>query len=513
MITNSIGMKLKLIPAGEFLMGSPDDEAGRQNIEGPQHQVRITRPYYMGLTEVTQSQWIAVMGSSPWKSKIGSNTEGDEFPATSMSWDEATAFCEKLSKIEGKAYRLPTEAEWEYACRSGSSTSYSFGSAAARIPDYAWCGDNAGDDGEKQTYTVAQKRANSFGLYDMHGNVWEWCSDFFSEYEPLPVADPQGPTSGSYRVFRGGCWHTPAVGCRSAFRARLGEPIKVDYLPSLGFRLALSPSGASPRISTPTTSTPPMSAPKPPLSIGDTADVITNSIGIKLKLIPAGEFLMGSSDDEAGHSDYEKPHPVKITKPYFLGVTEVTQEQWHVVMKTKPWEGKRFVKEGATYPATYVSWHDAVEYCAKLSESEGKSYRLPTEAEWEFGCRGGKSTAYSFGPDVNELSEYAWVMANAFDVGERYAHEAGTRKPNNFGLHDMHGNVLEWCSDWYNKEYYSSSAVSDPMGATAGSFRVFRGGGWDDSAEDCRSAYRGASDPSLRDDILGFRLALSQSSQ
>ena len=178
-------------------------------------------------------------------------------------------------------------------------------------------------------------------------------------------------------------------------------------------------------------------------------------------------------------------------------------------MKTKPWEGKENVKDGDRYPATYVSWDEAVEYCSKLSALEGKEYRLPTEAEWEYACRGGKSTAYSFGTDPSGLQSYAWFDENAWNVDEKYAHAVGGKQANPFGLYDMHGNVWEWCSDWYGT--YSAGAAVDPKGPSTGSYRVYRGGGWFYSAGICRSAYRISDVPSYRNVYLGFRLALSPS--
>jgi formylglycine-generating enzyme required for sulfatase activity len=250
---------------------------------------------------------------------------------------------------------------------------------------------------------------------------------------------------------------------------------------------------------------------KKPLPAGDTGDLITNSIGMKLKLIPAGEFLMGSPADEKDRMTNETQHRVEITQPFYLGVTEVTQGQWFAVMQTKPWAGEYVVKEGDLYAATYVSWDDANEYCLRLSENEGKTYRLPTEAEWEHACRGGTTTAFSFGNDAGSLNDYAWFITNAGNIGEKYAHEVGTKKANPFGLHDMHGNVFEWCNDWSGG--HDSSAVVDPQGPSTGSWRVNRGGGWGYSASGCRSAYRFESPPSYRHGYLGFRLALSSSVQ
>jgi len=243
---------------------------------------------------------------------------------------------------------------------------------------------------------------------------------------------------------------------------------------------------------------------------------ITNSIGMKLTLILAGEFLMGSPADEADRSDDEGPqHRVQITKPFYMGVTEVTQGQWFSVMSTKPWSGKEYVQEGDDYPAVYVSWEDVVAYCEKLSTKETKLYRLPTEAEWEYACRGGTTTAYSFataysfGSSTESLKDYEWFDENAWVPDDKYAHLVGTKKANPFGLNDMHGNVSEWCSDWYGSDYYGSSPASDPPGATTGSDRVYRGGSWASSAWDCRSAYRFRLAPSDRGHDGGFRLALT----
>ena len=238
-------------------------------------------------------------------------------------------------------------------------------------------------------------------------------------------------------------------------------------------------------------------------------DLITNSIGMKLKLIPAGEFLMGSRDREEGHQDDEGPqHKVRITKPFYMGVTEVTQGQWVSVMGTKPWTGKDYLKEGNDYPAVYVSWDEAVEYCEKMSTKENKSYRLPTEAEWEYACRGGTNTAYSFGSSSGSLKDYAWFDANTLDIGEKFAHTVGTKKANAFGLHDMHGNVYEWCSDLYDASAYGSRSgtTADPVSSSGSEYRVLRGGSWNDSSRDPRSAYRCRNQPDDRYYNLGFRV-------
>jgi len=200
-------------------------------------------------------------------------------------------------------------------------------------------------------------------------------------------------------------------------------------------------------------------------------DPIENSIGMVLVPIPAGEFMMGSQlssaavakrfDVPTSISEDEHPHHhVTLTKSFHLGRTEVTQNQWIAVMGTAPWTGKQSLKEGDNCAATCVSWEDAVEFCRKLSEKEGGEYRLPTEAEWEYACRAETTTEYSFGDDKSLLGEYAWYDRNAFHAEEKYAHTVGQKKSNPWGLYDMHGNVWEWCQDWFDN--YWSGDVTDP---------------------------------------------------
>jgi formylglycine-generating enzyme required for sulfatase activity len=239
-------------------------------------------------------------------------------------------------------------------------------------------------------------------------------------------------------------------------------------------------------------------------------DSITNTIGMTLKEIPAGTFIMGSPGDETDREDREHQHKATISKPFYMQTTVVTQGQWKAVMDTEPWTGwffnKSYVKEGANYAATYVSWNDAVAYCKKLSEKEGKTYRLPTEAEWEYACRAGTETAWSFGDDDASLGDYAWYDGNAFNIGEQYAHQVRLKNPNAFGLYDIHGNVWEWCHDYYEEDYYQQSPTNDPQGPESGSFRVFRGGSWCSLSRNTRSAYRLGRDADARLINYGFRL-------
>ena len=248
-----------------------------------------------------------------------------------------------------------------------------------------------------------------------------------------------------------------------------------------------------------------------PLHAQNTEDrkEVTNSVGMKLVQIPAGTFMMGSPTGEKDRFDDETQHQVTLSKPFSMGRTEVTQGQWKKVMGTEPWKGMQYVQEGDDYPATYISWNDAVEFCKKLSILEGKTYRLPTEAEWEYACRGGTKTAFSFGDNEAELGKYAWFRGNAWDIDEKYAHRVAQKQANPFGLYDMHGNVWEWCSDYDGYGDYPSGLRTDPEGPRSGSSRVVRGGSWYFGPYHVRSAYRNNSTPEDRYYFgLGFRLVL-----
>jgi len=228
-----VTMKLVLIRPGRFMMGSPDSELGRGDKEGPQHEVVIAKPFYLGVTEVTQAQYEAVMGTNP------SQFKGPTNPVESVSWNDAVEFCRKLSEKTRKTFRLPTEAEREYACRAGSKTRFSFGDSESVLGEYAWYASNSGG----KTHPVGQKKPNPWGLYDMHGNVAEWCADWYADYPKAAVTDHQGPASGTYRVLRGGSWYPTPDGCRSAFR-NYGTPgIRYNVF---GFRVVVSVSAAGP---------------------------------------------------------------------------------------------------------------------------------------------------------------------------------------------------------------------------------------------------------------------------
>ena len=242
---SGVEMKLVLIPAGEFMMGSPDSEKHRGQDEGPQRRVTISTPFHIGTTQVTQGQWRAVMDTEPWKGWLFTKAfarVGDDNAVSYISWHEAMAFCEALSKKTRKSVRLPTEAEWEYACRAGTTTRFSYGDD----PDYGNLGDYAWYDGnarrEKYAHPVGLKKPNAWGLHDMHGNVWEWCSDRYADsYAGEDTRDPKGPSSGSSRVSHGGSWYSSPWYCRTARRYGHLPSYRLNYI---GFRVVVA-SGSS----------------------------------------------------------------------------------------------------------------------------------------------------------------------------------------------------------------------------------------------------------------------------
>jgi formylglycine-generating enzyme required for sulfatase activity len=241
------GVKLEMIflKNGTFQMGSPESEKDRNENEGPVHTVELDG-FWMGKYPVTQAQYQAIMGTNP------SHFKGDNRPIENVSWNDSMEFCRKLSQRTRKTFTLPTEAQWEYACRAGTTTRYYFGDDEGRLGEYAWYWRNSGDkplsgdwdwntiqEKNGRTHPVGQKKPNAWGLYDMHGNVYEWCLDWYGSYTSGTKRNPVGPGSGSFRVLRGGCWHSNAGLCRSAFRGGF-TPSRTYSI--LGFRLVSTDS-------------------------------------------------------------------------------------------------------------------------------------------------------------------------------------------------------------------------------------------------------------------------------
>jgi formylglycine-generating enzyme required for sulfatase activity len=501
LFTNSLGMTFNKIQPGTFTMGSPDGvsehpigsgeipaaELGRVNDETP-HQVTITKSFYMQSTEVTQEQWAAVMGNNPsYYPSCGNNC-----PVENVSWNDIQIFIAVLNNMGEGYYRIPTEAEWEYVARAGSNTALTNGEISVEFCEYdpnlnnvGWYCNNAGST----PHLVAQKQANAWGIFDMHGNVWEWVQDWYGDYPTVSVTDPTGPASGSERVERGGSIFSDARRCRSAVRSTFAPDTRRGYL---GFRLVYKPS-------------------------------YTNSVGMTFNLIPAGTFTMGSPDGvseypigsgeipvaELSRDDNEIPHQVTLTQSYYLQTTEVTQGQWKSVMGSNP---SYFISCGDDCPVENVSWEDTQTFLSTLNSMVEGFYRLPSEAEWEYAAKAGSTTALANGDiTVPDTCDYDSVM----DLIGWYCYNANSstnpvaqKQANTWGLYDMHGNVFEWCQDWYAD--YPTNHVYDPTGPTGGTHRIRRGGSWLFKPGDCRSADRNYLAPDLRAGDNGFRLVYEQ---
>ncbi len=515
-------MAFQFCSAGSFMMGSPAGEINRGDDEN-QVQVRISQGFWMGQTEVTQRQWAAVMASNP------SQFEGDELPVEQVSWEDAQKFIGKLNQggglPEGWKYALPTEAQWEYACRACRSTAFGFGDSLSSQEanfDGGFPYGNAvkGSFGGK-TSLVGSYKPNAWGLYDMHGNVYEWCADWYAAALEGGT-DPVGASKGSVLVLRGGSWLDNGDGCRSAKR-RKSAPDDRNYFN--GFRVAaVREAGAAPETSPEVAPTLVVPAPVPvdlsttdeliPLE-GDTAGQsiqleINQGERMTFNFCPAGSFMMGSPTSERNRRENENQVQVRISQGFWMGQTEVTQRQWAAVMGSNPSSFK-----GDGLPVEQVSWEDAQAFIAKLNQSAarlgGWKYALPSEAQWEYACRAGRNTPFGIGEslsshEANFDGNYPYGTTQKGPYLGKTAN-VGSYAANAWGLYDMHGNVWEWCADWYGEKL---SGGVDPVGAATGSNRVFRGGSWTGIAQACRAAYRFIFTPGYRDRYLGFRVAAVQ---
>jgi len=468
-LPGNVNIEFAYIAPGNFVMGSPNDEANRDLDEGPEHPVTITHGYYLGLHEVTQRQWVAVTDTNP---SVFRQTVEDEDPldrpVDSVSWLESQRFIQRLNALGLGRFRLPSEAEWEYATRAGTTSPYAFD---GDVHQFAW----ANSRSFARTHLVGQKHPNAWGLYDMHGNVWEWCSDWYAPYTADNAIDPIGPLSGKEKVFRGGSWYDFPDALRSANRHR-HTPDK--GFTSIGFRLVMEPTIGEEKLA-----------------------ILPGGITMRFIRLPAGDFAMGSQQSEAGRAPDEGPvHRVTISKPVYMGIHEVTQAQWSAVMGQNP----SVFTEHENNPVEMVSWRDTQDFLSRLNalNLEG-TFRLPTEAEWEYAARAGSTTRFGFGddPEYGALLQHGWFYSRA----EGRSHNVGLKKPNAWGLFDMHGNVWEWCSDWF-APYANDLAVTNPQGPALGTHRVIRGGSWFNEPEALRSANRHRHDPDSRQTNLGLRL-------
>ena len=580
-----------------FMMGDNDGEVD----EGPEHEV-VLNGFDIGQYEVTQEEYETLMG-------MGSNPAhdfgvGDDYPVYYVSWFDAVEYCNALSVHEdltpcydlttwscnfgANGYRLPTEAEWEFAARGGVDwiDDYIYSGTTVNIGDFAWYQSNSG----LLTHEVGNKEPNQLNIYDMSGNVREWCNDWYLSdyYQTSPVDNPTGPVSGSNRVTRGGYYDNLAYDCRVASRFPFGPGTTENDI--IGFRVLRANIDENTAPNIPDNPYPTNGAIDVPVNTtlswecsdpeGDTltydvyfgeiaeldsihlvAEGITSaswepddldydtthywrlrvSDGYFRRLSPVwvfrteiivgsmigvvcGNFEMGNHFEDPGDPDDELPVHEVVVNNSFIGQYEVTQKQYRAVMGYNP---AHDFGVGDDYPVYYVSWFDAVEYCNALSVHETLSpcynesdwscdfsangYRLPTEAEWEYAAREGVNWIdnYIYSGTTTDLGDYAWYQSNSGLL----THEVGSKDPNYLNIHDMSGNVREWCNDWYSSEYYQEcydldpdNPVYNPTGPVSGSDRVTRGGYYGDPAANCRVSNRDIGDPEYAGCNIGFRI-------
>ncbi len=484
-------------PPGKFMMGSPEDEKGHKKNER-QHEVTFAKGFWMLESEVTQAQWEAIMENNPsyFKEPYLPNR-----PVDSVSLVDCQIFIEKLNKLspmqDGFEFKLPTESQWEYACRAGSQEAYS-----GELDEMGWYYVNGG----MTTHEVKGKKPNAWGLYDMHGNLYEWCSDGYEDYPSGSVTDHRTPSSsfGQY-VNRGGKYSSDAVFCRSAFR---GHNAPWDHDEGLGVRIILELSDQQDKDS---------KFPKETVEIFDSDDVPKSGSSKTIKLgekswvfryCEPGEFDMGSPDDEKGRSVSGTCRRVLITHGFWMLETPVTQDLYYAVRGENPsyHQGKEIFngkEEFVEYPVENVSWEDSRLFAKNLNNRLSKK---KSEAEWEYACRAGEK-----GASADDLEKKGWYKNNS----DGHTHRVKSKDPNDWGLYDMHGNVGEWCLDEYQKNLGEDEAV-DPLtrskkGSKKGSVKhvVRSGDGFAGDARDQQSFSRTGASTNKANPHIGFRLVLS----
>ncbi|VXD20737.1 formylglycine-generating enzyme family protein [Planktothrix paucivesiculata] len=524
---NNISLEMVSIPGGNFMMGAAQNEAFAKSNEYPQHQVNIAA-FSMAKYPITQAQWEAIMRYNP------SNFKGANRPVQNVNWYSAQEFCQRLSQKTGKTYRLPSEAEWEYACRAQTTSPFHFGESI-----HFYSANYNGTDGtyrEQTTDVGSFQKPNAFGLYDMHGNVWEWCADpWHDNYNGAPddgsVWESGGNTDS--RVMRGGSWNDDPWSCHSATRFKTWP---TGTFKNIGLRVVSSSNQTLWKIAM---NNHPDNAYQYNLGQEEETkrqqkefefDVITvnaqgnetkrehcraeffkedlgNNISLEMVSIPGGNFMMGAAQNEANALSNEYPrHQVNIAA-FSMAKYPITQAQWEAIM------GYNFSNfKGANRPVEMVNWNDAQVFCQRLSQKTGKTYRLPSQAEWEYACRAKTTSPFHFGETITaDLANYPATCTygsgpKGTDRGQTT--DVGSFPPNAFGLYDMHGNVWELCADPWHENYKGAptdGSVWESGGNT--NSRVMRGGSWANHPRDCRSAscldWHG---PGHRSKYHGFRV-------
>lgn len=546
------GVKFTMVPVkgGTFQMGgTPEQGSNVMDYEKPIHQVTLSS-YYIGQTEVTQELWYAVTGERPssnsWTQWTRDpNMMSDQYPAFLMNYDIAQEFIGKLNALTGLTFRLPTEAEWEFAARGGKkSKGYKF-AGSNDADEVAWhCGNS-----QDAFHPVALKKPNELGLFDMSGNIIELSNDWYGGYPSAAVTNPTGPESGSVKVRRGGSYSTKngdgtiriVDDCHISKRWSPSSNSANDR--DCGLRLAITSVPKTTGKAIVITKTDGTKVWYNALEVGSitlsgSATKAKNctftvcGVPFTMVRVDGGTFQMGATADQGSKADAsEKPvHQVTLST-YYIGQTEVTQQLWQAVMGHTPnlvFDGTSYAqwgvseqagsrtrgdenvrtrsigsniltKKGDNYPANYISWDDCQAFVKRLSALTGCTFRLPTEAEWEFAARGGKKSKGYMYSGSNTLTD---VMGSGYVMTE-----VATKQANELGLYDMSGSLWEWCSDWYSYSY-DGGAQTNPTGAETGTWRITRGGAFHIEDDASRVAFRYGYLPGSHNAQVGLRLVM-----
>ena len=500
-IVDSVRFRMLYIEGGSFLMGATKEQLKPETNEKPAHQVTLSS-YYIGEVEVTQKLWETVMGTNP------SFAKNKNQPVNEVSWNDCQSFIEKLNKKTGLTFRLPTEAEWEYAARGGNkSQGYQY-SGSNILSEVGWYRDNSDENGEVSEHknNVKKLSPNELNIYDMSGGVWEWCQDIIGNYPSSSQSNPVGATIGNERVIRGGSWKSSMWSCRNAIRI---SELPDSHNSCLGLRLALQTFPKDYFVND-----------KGDIDLQDenyeavvdddsddngqegtfgisSVDTICFKVGkvpFSMVYVDGGNYRIWDGED-FGSEDiryimkaiYGGNFDVSLSS-YYIGETEVTYELWEAVMGSIPGGDDIKYKK---FPVVRVSLSDCEDFIKKLSQITGKDFRLPTDAEWQVAAQGGKkSKGYRYSGS-NDLDEVARTQAHT-------SYPVKTLKPNELGIYNMTGNVWEWCSD---KFYYEANEKY---------YNIVRGGCYINNEDEHLIQLRGSDLPTKRSKMLGLRLALSK---
>lgn len=447
-------MEFVLLPAGEFTSGE----------DRQRHTVRLTKPFWLQTTEVTQAQWSLLMADNP------SAHRGPQMPAEQMDWYDVQEFLWRLNRrLDGWMAALPTEAQWEYACRAGAKTKFMHGDAEPGIEAYAWYQVNAAGT----PHDVATLSPNRWGLHDMSGNVAELCHDFFVlQTDFKDAVDPVGPAAGPFLCVRGSAFNGDVSWLRCSLRGQMQPHERMSHI---GFRLLLAQGeGVAPHAVRES-------------RFCDTA----RKVPVEFVEIRPGAYAVGQPGVAGA------PHrTVTFKRGFGMATTEITQAQWIAVLGARD-----FSPAGPDLPATGVSWDDAQRFAKELGKRLNRTVSLPTEAEWEVACRAGAPAKWYSGGEAEDVPQIAWTSGNAGQV-----RPVAKLRPNALGIYDMSGNAWEWCSDGLAP--LGAEPVSDPTGPEEAELRVIRGGAYTGDAEASASASRKGLAPSAKQADVGFRVVL-----